>query len=129
MLDRILTLIAEKLSLLGTEYSASLNVNITSTNISTLAHGASITLPAGTYIIRAQAGFPTASGSRNMNIRIGPTNSEWAFQRIVSADGSWAGLEATHMRTLSEQTTVYCSVSSTKTVNAVQTRIEAIRLK
>ena len=129
MLDKILSFIAGKLSLIGTEYSASANVNITSTDISTLAHGASITLPAGSYIIRAQAGFPTVSGSRNINIRLGPTDSEWAFQRVVSADGSWAGLEATHMRTLSEQTTVYCSVSSTKTVNAVQTRIEAIRLK
>ena len=129
MLDKILSFIAEKLSLIGTNYFASANVNITSTNISTLAHGASITLPAGTYIIRAQAGFPTASGSRNMNIRIGPTNSEWAFQRIVSADGSWAGLEATHIRSLTEQTTVYCSVSSTKAVNAVQTKIEAVRMK
>lgn len=129
MLDRILSLIAEKLSLIGTNYSASANVNITSTDISTLTHGASITLPAGTYIIRAQAGFPTVSGSRNINIRIGPTNSEWAFQRIVSADGSWAGLEATHIRSLTEQTTVYCSVSSTKAVNAVQTKIEAVRMK
>lgn len=129
MLDKILSFIAGKLSLIGTEYSASANVNITSTDISTLTHGASITLPAGSYIIRAQAGFPTVSGSRNINIRIGPTNSEWAFQRIVSADGSWAGLEATHIRSLTEQTTVYCSVSSTKAVNAVQTKIEAVRMK
>ena len=129
MLDKILSFIAGKLSLIGTEYSASANVNITSTDISTLAHGASITLPAGSYIIRAQAGFPTVSGSRNINIRIGPTNSEWTFQRIVSADGSWAGLEATHIRSLTEQTTVYCSVSSTKAVNAVQTKIEAVRMK
>ena len=129
MLDRILSLIAEKLSLLGTEYSASLNVNITSTDISTLAHGASITLPAGSYIIRAQAGFPTVSGSRNINIRLGPTDAEWAFQRVVSADGSFAGLEATHARTITAQTTVYCSISSTRTVNAVQTKIEAVRIK
>lgn len=128
MLDRILSLIAEKLSLIGTNYFASENVNITST-MNTLVYGASLTLPAGTYIIRAQAGFPTASGSRNINIRLGPTDAEWAFQRIVSADGSWAGLETTNMRTLAEQTTVYCSVSSTKTVNTVQTRIEAICLK
>ena len=129
MLDKILSFIAGKLSLIGTEYSASANVNITSTDISTLAHGASITLPAGSYIIRAQAGFPTASGSRNINIRLGPTDSEWAFQRIVSADGSWAGLEATHIRTITAQTTVYCSVSSTRTVNSVQTKIEAVRMK
>ena len=129
MLDKILSFIAGKLSLIGTEYSASANVNITSTDISTLAHGASITLPAGSYIIRAQAGFPTASGSRNINIQLGPTDSEWAFQRIVSADGSWAGLEATHIRTITAQTTVYCSVSSTRTVNSVQTKIEAVRMK
>ena len=127
MLDRILSLIAEKLSLIGTNYSASANVNITSVN--TLAHGASITLPAGTYIIRAQAGFPTVSGSRNINIRLGPTDAEWAFQRVVSAEGSWAGLEATHIRALTTQTTVYCSVFSSKTVNAVQTKIEAVRMK
>ena len=129
MLDRILSLIAEKLSLIGTNYSASANVNITSTNVNTLAHGASITLPAGTYIIRAQAGFPTASGSRIINIRLGPTDSEWAYQRVVSADGSWSGLEATHIRTITAQTTVYCSVSSTRTVNSVQTKIEAVRMK
>jgi hypothetical protein len=129
MLDRILSLIAEKLSLIGTNYSASANVNITSTNVNTLAHGASLTLPAGTYIIRAQAGFPTVSGSRNINIRLGPTDAEWAFQRVVSAEGLWAGLEATHIRALTAQTTVYCSVSSSKTVNAVQTKIEAVRIK
>ena len=129
MLDRILSLIAGKLSLIGTNYSASANVNITSTNENTLAHGASITLPAGTYIIRAHAGFPTASGSRIIEIRLGPTDSTWAYQRVVSADGSWSGLEATHIRTITAQTTVYCLVASSRTVNSVPTKIEAVRMK
>ena len=129
MLDKILGFIAEKLSLIGTNYSASANVNITSTDISTMAHGAHVTLTAGTYLLIAGAAFPTVSGSRNLNVRIGTTSEEWNYQRISTLDGSWAKLEATEYRTITAETTVYCSVSSTKTVNAVQTGIKAIRLK
>lgn len=129
MLDKILSFIADKLSLIGTESSHSKYVNITSTAVSTLNHGASITLPAGTYILTAKAGFPTVSGSREMNVRLGPISSEWAYQHIAAADGSWAGLEAVQIQKLTEQTTVYCSVSSSKTVNSVYTNIKAIRIK
>ena len=128
MLDRILSFIADKLTSIGTSYLHSMNVNITSTDISIMRHGANITLPAGTYVIKAGAAFPTVSGSRNLNVRIGTTSSEWNYQRISTLDGSWAKLQATEIITIITTTTLYCSVSSSKTVNNVQTEITAVRI-
>lgn len=103
-------------------------VNCTA-SIGTVAKGASITLPAGTYLFLASAGFPTGSGARNLNIGIYSGSTEYGVTRMVSAYADWARLQTYAIRTLSEDTTVQAGASSSAAVSGVSLQLQYVRLR
>ena len=75
----------------GQQYSATSITNITTVGIDTPTNGASITVPAGTYVVWGSWVFNTGqtSGTRNTQIQIMNGSTEIASQRILAAAQNW----------------------------------------
>ncbi len=128
-LARILTTLTER----GNARTATATVNV-SAGIGTISRGAALTLPAGTYLLIATAGFPTGSGARNLDVRYAENvgvylnGNEQEISRVVSAYGDWASLQACAVRTATSQMTYEAGASSSVAVNGVRLKLQSIRL-
>lgn len=122
---------------LGTVYSATKSVQITTAGIDTRIDGAVITVPAGTYIIMAKATFNTgsSSGTRNNEIRVvGRKSTESSFnqivrQRVVAGASYFAEMTVCDLFVASTETVLTCQKSSSITESSTaSTDIKAIRI-
>lgn len=136
-LKQLLTKITQRLSITGTTYiNSRSNLSITSTDINTYTQGASVTLPAGTYVIKGGFSFNTYVGATNRVVDVdlstvaGSTadTAPLGRARTVNSAGNWVRLEAVTIVTFNSQTTVYVKASSTYTCTGSASDIRAIRI-
>jgi hypothetical protein len=117
---------------IGQAYSATSSTHITGTNMNTMTLGASVSLPAGTYVITGRWAFPSvSSGAKNLQVSVGDssTSSSWATQRITVPQDNWQSLSVTCIKTLTATTTVYVKGSTSKAYSTNEsTTIEAVRI-
>ena len=129
--------VTQKLSITGTTYVSSLkNLSITATNINTYTQGASVTLPAGTYVIKGSFSFNSVSGATNRVVdtdlsTVAGSTADLAplgRARTVNSAGNWVCLEAIAIVTFNSRTTVYVKGSSTHTSTGSTSDIRAVRI-
>lgn len=119
----------------GAVYSNAADAAISSTNIDTYTVGASVTVPAGVYVITAYWTFQSVSGARICDIDIstdsGTTATGYiARQRVSNATGNWSRLNVTTIGSFASQTTLYVKGSSNVAyTSAAPTRIMAVRIR
>lgn len=120
----------------GEYYSASAATTITNTDIDSPTNGASITLPAGSYIVRGEWHFVTrtTTGTTNSQValRNGASGSVYAMQRVFASGNNWNSLQTMSTLNLTETTTVYvCGSTSrpTPTATSATNWISAFRIK
>lgn len=113
-------------------YSATKNVKISTASIDTYVTGASMTVPAGTYVVTGQWKFEysSASGSRNMDIDLLADSTLIARERVFSAGNNYASLNVSSIVELSSETVLCVKGSCSKTTtSAVDTWVKAVRVK
>lgn len=129
--------VTQRLSITGTTYVSSLkNLSITATDINTYRQGASVTLPAGTYVIKGYFSFNTNTSATNRVVDVdlstvaGSTadSAPLGRTRTVNSAGNWVCLEATAIVTFNSRTTVYVKGSSTHTSTGSSSDIRAVRI-
>lgn len=121
-----------KVAGLGTTYYNSASVTISNVGIDSVNNGASITLPAGTYIITGRWVFQTGavSGARNLQVAIANESSNVATERVYAAANKYAILNVTYIVAISAQTTYRVRGSSSEAIStACATEIRAVRIK
>ena len=123
----------EKTGVVGTVYSNSKYVAISSTAIDNNTDGASITVPAGTYIVIGQWYFNTrnSSGITNSAIRLYRSGSvdNIAQTRIVAGASNWNCLQCTAIVELKQtETLTVCGATSIAYTTAQNTFITAMRI-
>jgi hypothetical protein len=117
----------------GKVYSATRNVTIgaSETGIDSVKDGASVSVPAGTYVITAEAVFNTGdtSGNRNNQIRVLAGSTEIARQRVAAAVSWYGSLTTSAIYTATETTTLKVQKSTTIAENSAgATEIKAVRI-
>lgn len=124
--------IAEKLGDISSAiYTASKSVQITEEGIDTYTNGATLTVPAGTYIVTASAVFQTAPGSssRNNEIRILSGSTVISRERIFTAAINYGELRTAAIFSAKESVTLLVQKSSSATEKSSgNTSITALRL-
>lgn len=117
---------------LGKIYTASKNVNIAKAGIDDYTQGASLTLPAGTYILLGEWCFNTTGATeRTIQARIADSNNvAYGFQRLHMSNSYYTELQVTGLVSSTAQTTYNllgsCSAIPAKAGN---THLQAIRIK
>ena len=136
LLDRIDT-VDTKMDGIGTIYSAIANkaIAVNPPSINTYVVGASVSLPAGTYIIE---GYWTFSGGnsdseRNIDVDLSTNGTSastgmLARQRVITRQ-VYSRLSVTRIITLNSATTVYVKGSSSTPTDSAENGIRAIRIK
>lgn len=115
----------------GKFYSASKSVRITTAGIDTHTDGATLDVPAGTYVITAEATFNTGSttGTRNNQVRLLADSTAIARQRIFAAGSNFAEMNLSAIYVATEDTTLKVQKSSSITEDAAgATSIKAVRI-
>ncbi|MBR1445456.1 MAG: hypothetical protein IJ586_00005, partial [Alloprevotella sp.] len=116
----------------GKTYSATKNMTISTAGIDTWTDGASVSLPAGTYMVVGEWIFQTGSstGQRNNQVGIRAGSTTYNAQRVLYPNNAYARLQATAIVTLTATTTVKVSASSSMTyATAAATSIDAVRIR
>lgn len=117
--------------LVGTVYTATQNVQITVAGIDTMTDGATLNVPAGTYIVTASTVFETgtSAGQRNNQIRLLAGSSSIARERIFAAAYNYAEMRVTAVYTATTSVTFTVQKSSSMTEGkASVTAIKAVRI-
>ena len=117
----------------GKVYSASKSVQIgeSDTGIDSNKDGASVSVPAGTYVITASAVFNTgaSSGNRNNQIRILAGSTVLARQRVAAAVSWFGELTTSAIYTATATTTLKVQKSTTIAENSAgETTIKAVKI-
>lgn len=135
-LKALLTKILQRLTNIGTVYSASAVTNITNASIDSPTNGAYVTLPAGTYVLFGEWHFNTRSttGTTNSQIsfRNGASGSVYAMVRLFAAGNNWNSLKTSAVQIFQDTTTVYICASTSRPTNSTTGAtnwIQAIRIK
>ena len=118
---------------IGKVYSASKSVQIGAddTGIDNLTDGASVSVPAGTYVITASVIFNTGStsGNRNNQIRIVAGSTGIASERIAAAVSWYGVLTTSAIYTATATTTLKVQKSTTIAENSGgTTEIKAVKI-
>lgn len=116
----------------GTAYNNTASTVIAAADIANGTPGASITLPAGTYIIvcRWEFSASNASGSRNLQASIiNPSSSIIARQRIYVPVSNYAILQAVYIGKVSAGAYRAHGACSSKISDACANNISAVRIK
>ena len=119
----------------GKLYSASASKAITTANIDTYTVGPSLTLPAGTYVIKGHWSFNyISSGTRAVDVDLSTDGTSggtgvFARQRVVCGGTNWCRLETTAIMSWDTEKTIYVKGSATATSTAQDVGIRAIRIK
>lgn len=135
-LKALLTKILQRLVNIGTVYTASTITNITNTSVDSPTNGASLTLPAGTYILLGEWHFNTrtTTGTTNSQIafRNGASGGVYAMVRVFASGNNWNSLKTSCVQVFSQRTTVYlCGSTSRPTTSTTGATnwFHAIRIK
>ena len=137
LLDRIDT-VDTKMDDIGTIYSNVTNkaIAVNPPSIDTYVVGASVSLPAGTYIIEGywtfSGGNPNADRNIDVDLSTNGTSSSsgvLARQRVVTARQVYSRLSVTRIITLNSATTIYVKGSSSTPTDSAENGIRAIRIK
>ena len=119
-------------ALAGGTYTASASVAISSTSVSNLTAGPSVSLPAGTYVVVGRWAFGTAdtTGDRNCRVSVGTSPSGlWASNRAYTKY-NYAVMEVTCVRTIDDDATVTLYGSSSSAYSQAETQtITALRIR
>lgn len=132
-LERRVETLEEKADAIGTVYSDTKSVAISNTSINNNTDGASITVPAGKYIVVGQWQFNTRSstGATNSAVRLYRSGSgdNIAQTRIVAGASNWNCLQCTAIVELKQTETLkVCGATSIAYTTAQNTFITAIRI-
>ena len=119
------------LSDIGTVYRAEKDVAITTASINTRVKGATITVPAGIYVVCGEWIFDTSSttGARNINLDINVGENMEARSRVYAYAKNYASLHASTIVMLDAPTELSVRGSSSEKSPAERTRIRAVRVK
>lgn len=119
------------LSDIGTVYRAEKHVAITTASINTRVKGATITVPAGIYVVCGEWIFDTSStnGARNINLDINVGENMEARSRVYANAKNYASLHASTIVMLDATTELSVRGSSSEKSPAERTRIRAVRVK
>lgn len=119
------------LSDIGTVYMAEKDVAITTASINTRVKGATITVPAGIYVVCGEWIFDTSSttGARNINLDINVGENMEARSRVYANAKNYASLHASTIVMLDATTELSVRGSSSEKSPAERTRIRAVRVK
>ncbi|MCI7679107.1 MAG: hypothetical protein MSS48_02720 [Clostridiales bacterium] len=119
------------LSDIGTVYMAEKDVAITTASINTHVKGATITVPAGIYVVCGEWIFDTSSttGARNINLDIYVGENMEARSRVYANAKNYASLHASTIVMLDATTELSVRGSSSEKSPAERTRIRAVRVK
>jgi hypothetical protein len=115
----------------GKFYSASKSVRIATAGIDIHTDGVTLDVPAGTYVITAEATFNTGSttGTRNNQVRLLADSTAIARQRIFAAGSNFAEMNLSAIYVATEDTTLKVQKSSSITEDAAgATSIKAVRI-
>lgn len=107
---------------------ASLNL---AAGIDSMTNGASLTLPAGSYVINGHFGFASTSSTQcTTQIAFGTSGSLWANSkhRVQQANAWWVEMACSYAVKLTAQTTVYVKGSCSVARSGCSSAIEAIRI-
>lgn len=116
----------------GEVYSAKKESIISTAGIDTYTEGASITVPAGTYVVNGQWKFERASstGTRNIQADIIVGNKLTSRERVFVAAYNYACLNVSTIVEVTTSTEIYIRGSSSKTTTTtVDNYIKAVRVK
>ena len=117
---------------LGTTYTASKGSLSLAANQDAYTLGASVTLPAGTYVIQGQFAFSSTSGTASSTtIELGTSSSSYGSSRmrVHGTDSWWSCLTTSMILSLSAQTTVYVRGSCSVARSDCNSSIAAVRIK
>lgn len=117
---------------IGKVYEASKTVNIATAGADNTTPGASLTLPAGTYILIGDWCFnSTSSSARTIQVRLADSdNNGCGFQRLHMANGWYTELQTTAIVCPTKTTTYYVQGScSAVPGSGGPTTLRAIRIK
>lgn len=119
------------LSDIGTVYRAEKDVAITTDSINTKVKGATITVPAGIYVVCGEWIFDTSSttGARNLNLEINVGENMEARSRVYANAKNYASLHVSTIVLLDATTELSVRGSSSEKSPAERTRIRAVRIK
>lgn len=119
------------LSDIGKVYAAQASTPIITASINSYITGASIKVPAGTYIVAAGWIFNTgsATGERNIDVDIYAGDEMVARERVYSAKKNYASLNLTTIVELTETTALSVKGSASMTSNEENNWIKAVRVK
>ena len=113
----------------GTTYSNDKSINIASTNVDTYVSGASVTVPAGTYIIVASASFTSSATAAIRRVAI-YNDTDSANVQIESYWGQyWVAHQAVSIQTFTKSTKLVARISAGVALSNNSTQIQAIRIK
>ena len=115
----------------GTVYAATSNASVLGTGIDNYTDGATVTLPAGSYVIIGAWEFNTAttSGTRNNAAALWQGSTYLTQTRIFNATQNYSSLQVSAAINLTAQTSVKVRGASTRPSSAAPTRIYAIRIR
>lgn len=115
----------------GTVYAATSNASVLGTGIDNYTDGATVTLPAGSYVIIGAWEFNTAStsGTRNNAAALWQGSTYLTQTRIFNATQNYSSLQVSAAITLTAQTSVKVRGASSRPSSAAPTRIYAIRIR
>lgn len=119
------------LSDIGKVYAAQASTPIITASINSYITGASIKVPAGTYIVAAGWIFNTgsATGERNIDVDIYAGDEMVARERVYSAKKNYASLNLTTIVELTETTALSVKGSASMTSDEGNNWIKAVRVK
>jgi hypothetical protein len=115
----------------GKVYSASKSVKIATAGIDTLLEGAAVTVPAGTYVVIADAVFNTgtSTGTRNNQVLIAAGDTVLASERVFAAASNYAKLQVSAIYIATGDTKLVVKKSSSITEDtATATLIKAVKI-
>lgn len=115
----------------GTVYAATSNASVLGTGVDNYTDGATVTLPAGSYVIIGAWEFNTAStsGTRNNAVALWQGSTYLTQTRIFNATQNYSSLQVSAAITLTAQTSVKVRGASSRPSSAAPTRIYAIRIR
>ena len=132
-IEKKIAALTDKTDALGRVYRNTKSVAISDTSINNNTDGASITVPAGTYIVIGQWQFNTRStaGATNSAVRLYRSGSSdnIAQTRINAAAENWNSLQCMAIVELKKTETLkVCGATSRAYTTAQNTMIQAIRI-
>lgn len=128
LVNTIIAPILTRLSQIGTVTSNALNNISTIAGVNDYSEGAKITVPAGTYIVTAMAGFTSNATEGIRRVQIFNKTANASVATISEWDCFYVQHTLTFPVTVSAQSVLACRISSGVALSGCTTTIAAIRV-